>query len=115
MYHYLITFLYIAWLNKQHIVRELLSFYKFPGDTIKIVKGSALAAATGGKADIGKDAIMSLMDAVSVIFHHKCINLNVSKSFKAEIMCLPLCKIYCSSYDSYMSGPLIIIERYDLM
>jgi len=28
-------------------VRELLTFYEFPGETIKIVKGSALAASTG--------------------------------------------------------------------
>lgn len=45
-------------------VRELLSFYEFPGDTIPIVQGSALAAATGGDPKIGKDAIMKLMEAV---------------------------------------------------
>jgi elongation factor Tu len=46
------------------VVRELLSFYEFPGDDIPIVRGSALAAATGGDAKIGKDAIMELMEAV---------------------------------------------------
>ncbi len=46
------------------IVRELLSFYEFPGDDIAIVKGSALAAATGGDAKIGKEAILQLMEAV---------------------------------------------------
>jgi len=45
-------------------VRELLSFYEFPGDDIAIVKGSALAAATGGDPKLGKDAILALMDAV---------------------------------------------------
>jgi elongation factor Tu len=45
-------------------IRELLSFYEFPGDDIHIIKGSALAAATGGDDAIGKDAIMALMAAV---------------------------------------------------
>jgi elongation factor Tu len=45
-------------------VRELLSLYKFPGDEIKIVRGSALAAATGGDPKLGKEAILALMDAV---------------------------------------------------
>ena len=42
----------------------MLSFYEFPGDDIKIVKGSALAAATGGDPIIGKAAILELMEAV---------------------------------------------------
>jgi elongation factor Tu len=41
-----------------------LTFYEFPGDDIAIVKGSALAAATGGDAKLGKDAILALMEAV---------------------------------------------------
>lgn len=45
-------------------VRDLLNFYEFPGDTIQIIKGSALAAATGGDAKLGKDAIIALMAAV---------------------------------------------------
>jgi elongation factor Tu len=45
-------------------VRELLSFYEFPGDDIHVIKGSALAAATGGDTTIGRDAILALMDAV---------------------------------------------------
>lgn len=45
-------------------IRELLNFYEFPGDDIAIIKGSALAAATGGDPKIGKDAIMELMKAV---------------------------------------------------
>ena len=46
-------------------MRELLSFYEFPGDDIPVVKGSALAAATGGDTKIGRDAILELMEAVS--------------------------------------------------
>eukprot|EP00599_Poterioochromonas_sp_BG-1_P009181 CAMPEP_0173144632 /NCGR_PEP_ID=MMETSP1105-20130129/7336_1 /TAXON_ID=2985 /ORGANISM="Ochromonas sp., Strain BG-1" /LENGTH=421 /DNA_ID=CAMNT_0014058325 /DNA_START=68 /DNA_END=1333 /DNA_ORIENTATION=+ len=45
-------------------VRELLNFYEFPGDEISVVRGSALAAATGGDAKIGKEAILELMAAV---------------------------------------------------
>ena len=45
-------------------VSELLSFYKFPGDDIPIVRGSALAALQGGDEEIGRKAILKLMDAV---------------------------------------------------
>ncbi|EYU46625.1 hypothetical protein ABFS82_04G024400 [Erythranthe guttata] len=45
-------------------LRELLSFYKFPGDDIPIVRGSALAALQGTNEEIGKKAILKLMDAV---------------------------------------------------
>src|ERR1700727_1175331 len=44
-------------------VRELLSKYEFPGDTIPIVKGSALKALEGDATDIGEGAIMKLMEA----------------------------------------------------
>jgi elongation factor Tu len=44
-------------------VRELLSKYEFPGDTIPIVKGSALKALEGDGSDIGEGAIMKLMEA----------------------------------------------------
>ncbi len=43
-------------------VRDLLSFYSFPGDTISIIKGSALKALEGEAS--GKQAIMDLMAAV---------------------------------------------------
>jgi elongation factor Tu len=43
---------------------ELLTFYKFPGDDIPIVRGSALAALEGRDPAIGKDAILKLMAAV---------------------------------------------------
>jgi len=44
-------------------VRELLSKYEFPGDTIPIVKGSALKALEGDAGDMGEKAIMALMEA----------------------------------------------------
>lgn len=43
---------------------ELLSFYKFPGDDIPIIRGSALSALQGTNEEIGKQAILKLMDAV---------------------------------------------------
>ena len=45
-------------------VRELLSKYDFPGDDTPIIKGSALHALEGTRDEIGKDAIMALMNAV---------------------------------------------------
>ncbi|KAL4457521.1 hypothetical protein ABPG75_012386 [Micractinium tetrahymenae] len=45
-------------------LRELLSFYKFPGDDIPIVRGSALAALKGENEAIGKQAVLKLMDEV---------------------------------------------------
>jgi len=45
-------------------IRELLTSYEFPGDTIPIIKGSALAALEGRDDEIGKNSIMELMKAV---------------------------------------------------
>jgi elongation factor Tu len=45
-------------------VRELLSSYNFPGDTIPIVPGSALAAVEGRDPEIGEQSILKLMEAV---------------------------------------------------
>ena len=45
-------------------IRELLTSYKFPGDKIPIVKGSALNAVEGKDEATGKNAIMELMKAV---------------------------------------------------
>jgi elongation factor Tu len=45
-------------------VRELLSSYQFPGDTIPIVRGSALCALEDKKPELGKNAILELMKAV---------------------------------------------------
>ena len=45
-------------------VRELLSKYNFPGDDIPFVKGSALCALEGTNEELGKNAILKLMEAV---------------------------------------------------
>ena len=45
-------------------VRELLSKYDFPGDTIPIIHGSALSALEGKSDGFGKEAILALMEAV---------------------------------------------------
>ncbi|MBP7843321.1 MAG: elongation factor Tu [Proteobacteria bacterium] len=45
-------------------VRELLSKYEFPGDTIPIVRGSALKALEGDTSEIGVPAILKLMEQV---------------------------------------------------
>jgi elongation factor Tu len=45
-------------------VRELLSYYEFPGDDIPIVQGSALAALEGKSVDMGEPSILKLMEAV---------------------------------------------------
>ncbi len=45
-------------------VRELLTSYKYPGDKIPVIKGSALKAMEGDLSDMGEKAILSLMAAV---------------------------------------------------
>ncbi|MCE9507624.1 MAG: elongation factor Tu [Alphaproteobacteria bacterium] len=45
-------------------VRELLTKYKFPGDTIPFIRGSALCALEGKNEKLGKEAILALMKAV---------------------------------------------------
>jgi elongation factor Tu len=45
-------------------VRELLSSYQFPGDTIPVIRGSALCALEDREKAIGHDAILKLMEAV---------------------------------------------------
>ncbi len=45
-------------------VRDLLTSYGFPGDTIPIIKGSALKALEGDQSEIGEPAILKLMEAV---------------------------------------------------
>jgi len=45
-------------------VRELLSSYKFPGDAVPVVRGSAVKALEGDQSDIGEPAILKLMEAV---------------------------------------------------
>lgn len=45
-------------------VRELLSYYDFPGDDIPIVKGSALAALDGSNVELGENAVRELLAKV---------------------------------------------------
>jgi len=45
-------------------VRDLLNKYKFPGDTIPIIHGSATCALEGKNPALGHDAILKLMEAV---------------------------------------------------
>jgi elongation factor Tu len=45
-------------------VRELLTAYKFPGDKIPIIRGSALCALEGRDPALGHDSILKLMEAV---------------------------------------------------
>ena len=45
-------------------VRELLSKYDFPGDDIPFVRGSALCALEGKSPELGREAILKLMEAV---------------------------------------------------
>ncbi|MGL4426652.1 MAG: elongation factor Tu [Alphaproteobacteria bacterium] len=45
-------------------VRELLTSYKYPGDDIPVIRGSALCALEGKEKAIGEDAVKKLMEAV---------------------------------------------------
>ena len=45
-------------------LRDLLKQYKFPGDEIPFIKGSALAAAEGRNPEIGEERILELMQRV---------------------------------------------------
>lgn len=45
-------------------VRELLSKYDFPGDDIPFIRGSALCALEDKSPELGREAVLKLMDAV---------------------------------------------------
>jgi len=45
-------------------VRELLSSYEFPGDDIPVIRGSALMALEDKSPEIGREAVLKLMEAV---------------------------------------------------
>jgi len=45
-------------------IREMLCQYDYDGDEITIIRGSALCAAEGNNPEMGRDAILQLMDAV---------------------------------------------------
>lgn len=46
----------------------MLSFYKYPGDEVPIIKGSALCALEGRDDKIGKDKVLELMQTVDDYF-----------------------------------------------
>jgi elongation factor Tu len=45
-------------------IRDLLTEYKYPGDTIPIVRGSALKALEGNEDEMGEPSILALMNEV---------------------------------------------------
>jgi len=45
-------------------IRDLLTEYKYPGDTIPIVRGSALKALEGNEEEMGEPSILALMNEV---------------------------------------------------
>jgi len=45
-------------------IRDLLKKYEFPGDTIPIIRGSALKALEGDQGELGEPAIMKLLEAL---------------------------------------------------
>jgi elongation factor Tu len=45
-------------------LRELLSFYEFPGDDIPIIRGSALCALEDRNPELGEQSVLALMTAV---------------------------------------------------
>jgi elongation factor Tu len=45
-------------------IRDLLKKYEFPGDTIPVIKGSALKAMEGDAGELGEGAIMKLLEAL---------------------------------------------------
>ncbi|MEW5850424.1 MAG: elongation factor Tu [Myxococcota bacterium] len=45
-------------------VRELLNTYKFPGDKVPVIRGSALKALEGDKGPLGEESVVKLMNAV---------------------------------------------------
>lgn len=55
-------------------IRELLSFYKYPGDDIPVIKGSALCALEGKDDKIGKEKVLELMKTVDEYFPDVGIN-----------------------------------------
>src|SRR5579863_10483004 len=49
-------------------VRELLSYYKFPGDDIPMIRGSALKTLEGDTSEIGEAAILKLIKSMDEYF-----------------------------------------------
>ena len=66
---------------------------RFPGESIPIVRGSALAALNGDKPEIGHDAILRLMDAVDEYIPNpqraldKPFSMPVEDVFSIQVRC----------------------------
>ncbi len=45
-------------------VRELLTLYKFPGDKVPVIRGSAVKGLEGDQGEVGEPSILKLMEAV---------------------------------------------------
>ncbi|CAL8472367.1 g11910 [Coccomyxa elongata] len=86
-------------------LRDLLSFYGFPGDEIPIIQGSALAALKGEQTPIGAESVRQLMQAVdgSVPAPQRPINLPfampIEDVFNIQASALALC--FCLSPQSW--------------
>lgn len=50
----------------------MLSFYKYPGDDVPVIKGSALCALEGHDDNIGKNQVLELMKTVDEYFPLVC-------------------------------------------
>jgi elongation factor Tu len=84
-------------------LRELLSFYKFPGDEIPIVRGSALSALQGTNDELGRKSILKLMQAVDDYIPEPKRNLDkpflmpIEDVFSIQVLASPL-PLYEISY-----------------
>ncbi len=45
-------------------IRELLSSYEYPGDDVPVIRGSALNALEGKNDELGKEAVLKLIEAI---------------------------------------------------
>jgi elongation factor Tu len=80
-----------------------LSFYKFPGDEIPIVRGSALSALQGTNDELGRKSILKLMQAVDDYIPEPKRNLDkpflmpIEDVFSIQVLASPL-PLYEISY-----------------
>ncbi|CAJ0942717.1 unnamed protein product, partial [Mesorhabditis belari] len=65
-------------------IRELLNEFKYPGDTIKVIPGSALSALEGKNPDIGEAAVKQLLSVLDDDFVIPDRNSNEEPMFAAE-------------------------------
>ena len=65
-------------------VRELLSYYGYPGDTIPIIAGSALCALEDKQPEIGESKIRELLEVLDTKFIIPSRDTNQEPMFAAE-------------------------------